>query len=46
MKIERHHKIIVSLAIVFLVAWAVWTFVLLPASEVSTGQTSPTNAVA
>ncbi len=30
---KKHHKVLAGLVVVFAIAWAVWTFFLLPASQ-------------
>jgi len=34
MKLQKHHKLIAAFAVVFAVAWAIWTFFLLPAADI------------
>jgi len=33
MKLQKHHKLVLALAAVFVLAWAIWTFIALPMSE-------------
>jgi len=35
LKLKKHHKLIVSGVVVFVLAWCLWTFVWLPKAEVS-----------
>ncbi|MBY0370983.1 hypothetical protein K2X33_09870 [bacterium] len=33
MQLKKHHKVVVVLTVLFALAWALWTFIMLPASE-------------
>jgi len=35
MNLQRHHKLLIGFALVFAIAWAVWTFFLLPAADIA-----------